>query len=67
MLDEAFGRGRGLPSARGLVLCWLGCERVRELLADLNVREEMEVSAFSYNSYLLGLGLWYIQVRFEGG
>ena len=49
--------GGGLPSARGLVLCWLGCEGARELLADLNVREEIEVSAFSYKACLLGLGL----------
>jgi len=47
MLDEAFGRGRGLPYDRGLVLCWLSCETARDLLADLNVREEIEVRAFN--------------------
>lgn len=34
------------------------------MLADLNAREEIEVSAFSYKACLLGLGLWYIQVGF---
>jgi hypothetical protein len=51
-------------------LCYAGwVVREREsnlMLADLNVREEIEGSAFSYKACLLGLGLWYIQVRFGG-
>jgi len=34
------------------------------MLADLNVREETEVCAYSYKACLLGLGLWFIHVGF---
>lgn len=47
---------------------WVAREWERNLmLADLNAREEIEVSAFSYKACLLGLGLWYIQVGFGRG
>ena len=49
------------------MLCWLGCERASERVACRFECEETEVSAFSYKACLLGLGLWYIQVRFGGG